>query len=152
MKVLATAGVLTVALIGCAYKPGTFRNQRGHFLGERHTVGCLDVAVRRMHDAVATGTVAAVAFGNRCDQPTTIDLAAIRAIAYAADGTISSPALRDPDGVIQPTRIGARKSGTEYLEYQTKTAVAQLCLDLTRVDAEARKPHAAIVCMNGSQL
>ena len=37
--------LLACALIGCAYKPGSFASGQKAFPGQRITMGCLDVAV-----------------------------------------------------------------------------------------------------------
>ena len=62
------AAVLSVALIACAYRPGSFSHYRQDFPGRRTTVGCIDIAVDRRPDLSTGGTVLAYEFANRCDR------------------------------------------------------------------------------------
>src|ERR1051325_10419313 len=68
--------LLSCALIGCAYKPGSFASGQNRFPGQHATVACLDLAVERRPD-LPIGPVLGYQFANRCDHPTTVDLGSV---------------------------------------------------------------------------
>lgn len=117
-------------LLGCAYKPGSFSHVTGGFHGQRTTVGCLDVAVERRAD-VQAGPVLAYAFANRCDLPTTIDLAAVPVIARSGAGD-ERVRPYDPRRELAPTPLDGRTEAAEALAYtgSDDTRDGELCVDV----------------------
>src|SRR5574338_95138 len=80
------SAVLSVALAGCAYSPGSFSHFAQGFPGQRTTVGCIDLAVERRPDTPGGSAVLAYDFGNRCDHPATIDFSQVKVRARTYDG------------------------------------------------------------------
>jgi hypothetical protein len=100
------AAVLSVALTACAYSPGSFRHFRHDFPGQRTTVGCLDLAVERRADLTTGGTVIAYEFGNRCDHPAVVDLAAVDVVGRTFAGDEVKLAPFDPERELRALAIG----------------------------------------------
>ena len=124
------AAVLSVALIGCAYRPGSFSHLRQDFPGQRTTVGCVDVAVERRPDLTTGGTVLAYEFGNRCDRPATIDFAAVAVKARTFKGIDLDLHAFDPDFQIRPLQIDGRSAGAEAIAYPADERLAEVCVDV----------------------
>ena|SRR5688572_12986677 len=124
------AAVLSVALIGCAYRPGSFSHLRQDFPGQRTTVGCVDVAVERRPDLTTGGTVLAYEFGNRCDRPATIDFAAVAVKARTFKGVDLDLDAFDPDFQIRPLQLDGRSSGAEAIAYPADERLAEVCVDV----------------------
>src|SRR5262245_55231473 len=99
------AAVLSVALLGCAYRPGSFSHYRQSFPGQRTTVGCIDIAVERRPDLIAGGTVLGYQFGNRCDRPATIDFAHVTVVGRTFDGQELDLHAFDPNAEIRELQI-----------------------------------------------
>lgn len=119
---------LACALVGCAYQPGSFTHAPRDFVGQRVTVGCLDIAIERRADA-AVGPVLGYQFGNRCDHAVPIDLGAVAVIARDAQG--AGVALRpyDPRSEIRPAGLDGRSVGAEALAYASDRPVLEICAD-----------------------
>ncbi len=126
--------VLLVALVGCGYRGGTFRDPSGSFGGHDRTVGCLDVGVSVGADAAAEGPVLAYGFGNRCDRAAVVDLGAVVVTGRTADGDEVALAPYDPAGELRPARIDARRTGREAIEYAGARDVRMICADLGGLD------------------
>jgi hypothetical protein len=124
--------LLSCALIGCAYTPGSFASAHNPFPGQRATVGCLDIAVERRTD-LPIGPVLAYQFANRCDHPTTVDLGSIAVLGRDAAGTELALRAYDPRAELHPITLDARNLGTESLAYPANRAIPQLCVDIASV-------------------
>lgn len=127
--------LLTSALVGCAYQPGSFMHGSGPeavFAGERVTVGCLDVAVARRLDHEA-GAVLQYRFGNRCNRPVQVDLRSAAVIGRFADGKEVALAPYDPRFEMRPLRLDGRLSGGEAIAYPTPQPVTQICVDAATI-------------------
>lgn len=121
--------LLSCALIGCAYKPGSFTLGVNEFPGQRATVGCLDVAVERRTD-FPIGPVLGYQFANRCDHPTTVDLASIAVIGRDAGGAEVALRAYDPRSELHPVTLDARNVGAESLAYPATRGMTQVCVDV----------------------
>ena len=110
-------------LAACSYHPGTYRDWTGAFAGTRREVACVELAIAVDRSSAAEGPVVVYSFGNRCSRSVVIDLRAIR--VEAADGHVLAP--YDPRGEIVPTRLPARWSGSEHIEYEG--APGEVCVD-----------------------
>lgn len=137
------------ALTACAYRPGSFHGPGGAFVGERTTVGCLDVAVSPHDDRAAEGPALAYQFANRCDRPTVVDLGALVVRGRSASGRELTLAVWDPLGQLQPARIDGRRSGREVLEYRAAIddPIALACVDLDRLDGTIDAPQELCVAI-----
>jgi hypothetical protein len=124
------AAVLSVALVGCAYRPGSFSHVRQDFPGQRTTVGCIDLAVERRPDLPGGGTVLAYEFGNRCDRPATIDFTRASVKARTYGGEDLELAAYDPQWQIRPLRIDGRAAGREAIAYHADERLAEVCVDV----------------------
>jgi hypothetical protein len=163
------AGLAVAAGCVATYKPGSFRAGGEAFEGARSTIGCLDVAVAYVPSAVAVGPVAHFRIGNRCEQPTLVDLAAVRVTARFSDGSVRPMRPYDPEGVIVPMWLDARRLASEHLEYlplggaaptavattddeawpeawAQRSAAVEMCLDVAGVDARAGAA-ATVLCV-----
>lgn len=122
--------VLSVALIGCAYSPGSFSHVRQDFPGQRTTVGCIDIAVERRPDLPDGGVVLGYEFGNRCDRPATIDFTRVVVKARTYSGKELDLAAYDPEWQIRPLQIDGRAAGREALAYPADERLAEVCVDV----------------------
>ncbi len=118
---------------GCmTYRPGAFAHGLTVFTGEKATMGCLDVAVERRDDHDKSA-VLAYKFGNRCEQPQTVDLGSLRVIGRDAAG--GEHALRpfDPRYQIRPMALDVGLSGGEAIAYiaddHVGVELVQVCVD-----------------------
>ena len=123
------AAVLSVALIACAYRPGSFSHYRQSFPGQRTTVGCIDLSVERRPDLTTGGTVLAYEFGNRCDHPAPIDFTRVKVVARTYSGEDVTLSAYDPQGQIMPQRIDGRAIGAEAIAYPSERRLAEVCVD-----------------------
>lgn len=121
--------LLSCALVGCAYRPGSFAHVHDDAAGLRATVGCLDIAVERRTD-LPIGPVVGYRFANRCDHPTTVDLGAVAVVGRNAAGAEVQLAPYDPRAEVQPVALDARNVGSESLAYQAEHAITQVCVDV----------------------
>ena len=131
-----SAPVLLLLLLGSAgcltYQPGAFAHGVTVFTGEKATLGCLDVAVERREDHDKSA-VLAYKFGNRCEQPQTVDLGSLRVIGRDAAGAEHALRPFDPRYQIRPLALDARLSGGEAIAYVAEDDVGvelvQVCVD-----------------------
>jgi hypothetical protein len=138
--------LLASALIGCAYKPGSFASGEKGFPGQRITMGCLDIAVERRTD-FPIGPVLGYQFANRCDHPTTVDLGALAVIGRDGAGAETSLRAYDPHAELRPVTLEARNIGAESLAYPAREAMSQVCVD---VSTFARAEPARWLCFGAA--
>lgn len=98
------------------------------FVGQRITVGCVDVAVERRADA-AIGPVLGYQFGNRCDHPALIDLGAVAVIGRDPQGADVALRPYDPHREIRPAELDGRGVGVEALAYASDRPLPEVCAD-----------------------
>ena len=122
-----------VFVAGCAYQPGSFHSPSRSFAGAHATLGCLDLAIERRPD-VQVGAVLAYSFGNRCDDPTLVDLASARVVSSTGDGRDQVHlAPYDPGRVIAPRQLDGRAVGGEAIAYMSQAPVDHLCVDAASI-------------------
>jgi len=131
-----------VALSACAYHPGSFHKPNQDFRGERATIGCLDLSIdRRVDRQVAEeelvdyekSAVFEYSFGNRCNQPTTIDLASVAVWATTASGEQIRLYPYDPQHVIAALPIEGRLFGSEVIAYPLHEPATRVCIDAASI-------------------
>jgi hypothetical protein len=135
--------------VGCTtYQPGSFVDDDGRFGSLRDTSGCLDVSVNGRVDPHVDGQVIEVRFGNRCDEPVRVDLAALAPTGTLEDGRVVPLRLRDRDDEVRPRILDGRVSGSErfVLVSPDGSAVVQWCVDLAGVDPDAHPAQRRTVC------
>jgi hypothetical protein len=124
--------LLSCALIGCAYQPGSFAHTPKGFAGQRVTIGCLDVAVDRRADLAigpAIGPVLDYRFANRCDHATMVDLGAVAVVGRNADGSDLPLRPYDPQAELHPVALDGRNAGGEALAYPADREILEVCVD-----------------------
>lgn len=134
-------------LAGCGYHPGSFRGDHP-FVGTRSTVSCLDLAIDRRADLVDSA-VLDYQFGNRCESPTTVDLANVDVIGRARDGTEVRLRPYDPDGELRALRLDGGRYGHEALAYNSSAPITQVCVDAASI---AHEEPARWVCFGETSL
>ena len=118
---------------GCAYRPGSFQSPSRTFAGARATLGCLDLAIERRPD-VDIGAVLGYSFGNRCDDPTLVDLASATVVSSAGDGrTARHLAPYDPGHVLALRELDGRAVGGEAIAYLSQAPIDHLCVDAASI-------------------
>ncbi len=130
---------LVCALVGCAYQPGSFARAPHDFVGQRVTVGCLDIAVERRAD-LTLGPVLGYQFGNRCDHPALVDLGAARVIGHDPQGADVVLRPYDPRREIRPVELDGRSAGAEALAYASDRSMLEVCADAAAL-AHAEPPR-----------
>jgi hypothetical protein len=134
LAVISMQGSRAIVLLGaCAYQPGSFHDAQGHFAGTRITVDCLDLAIERRPDLRDGCKVVSYAFANRCDQPATVDLAAVRVVGRARDGADIALVPYDPKRELRPLVLDGRAAGREAIAYGGGTDVASVCIDAASI-------------------
>jgi len=123
----------TLTAVGCGYSPGSFHSPLQSFPGQHATVGCLDVAVDRRQDRDSGEIIVEYAFGNRCDRPALVDLAAAVVRGRTADQQTVALVAYDPRGQILPLRIDGRAVGGETIAYVTDTPLREVCVDAASI-------------------
>jgi hypothetical protein len=131
------AAVLSVALIACAYRPGSFSHFRQGFPGQRTTVGCIDLSIEHRPPLTGGGTVLAYEFGNRCDGPATVDLSRVAVVGRTYAGDEISLAPYDPAREIRELRLDGRSAGKEAIAYLHGEAFVEVCVDAATLAHEA---------------
>jgi hypothetical protein len=131
---LVMRAVLSAALLaGCvAYQPGTFVHEGKAFVGERVTVGCLDLAVARRPDMFKQAVIE-YSFGNRCDKPEQVDLAYAKVMGRTASGSELRLIPYDPDRQLMAMRVDGRTMGHEALAYSSDEPLVQVCVDAASI-------------------
>jgi len=137
-------GVSTFLVAGCAYQADSFSYERQQFPGTYVTVDCLDLAIEHRADQ-GDQNIIAYQFGNRCDVPVLVDLAAARVVARTAEGDEMQLVAFDPRHEIRPLRIDARASGKEAIEYPSGRSVQSVCVDAASI---ARVLPERWICFN----
>jgi hypothetical protein len=135
----------SLVLGGCAYQPDSFSYAHEPFNGVRVTVDCLDMAIQHQRDRADASNVVSYAFGNRCDEPVLVDLAAARVVGHATDGTDMALFAFDPFHEIRSMRIDGRAVGHEAIEYPSNRTLERMCIDTAPI-AHAVQP--VWVCFN----
>jgi hypothetical protein len=128
--------LVSCALVGCAYQPGSFSYPPQNFDGQRATVGCLDIAVERRAD-LSVGPVLAYRFANRCDHATVVDLEAARVIGRNPQGSDVRLLPYDPRDELRPVALDGRNVGAEALAYPADRAMPQVCVDVAALVHQA---------------
>jgi hypothetical protein len=136
----------SLVLVGCAYQPDSFSYARESFTGVYVTVDCLDLAIDHEKQVAKSRNVITYAFGNRCDEPVVVDLAAVKVLGHTGDGTEMPLYAFDPEHEIRTMRIDARAVGKEAIEYPSKGSLANMCIDVGSI---ARSNVPRWVCFNG---
>jgi hypothetical protein len=142
-------------LVGCAYKPGSFAHQARTFPGQRVSMGCLDLSVDRRAD-MNGDPVLDYQFGNRCDEPVTIDLVNLHVIGRTAAG--GEMALRpfDPNAEIHVAPLDALQAGGEALAYVSDDRAAgtfvQICVDVSQIERTEKPRDAHWLCFGQKDL
>jgi hypothetical protein len=127
------SGVIALlALDGCAYRAGSFTSDDVRFHGVYVSVGCLDLAIDRQHRPTARDVIT-YAFGNRCDEPAIVDLAAARVHAVASDGTVLRIMPLDPRHEIRAMRLDIGAAGQEAIAYPSDRPLSMLCVDAASI-------------------
>ena len=120
---------IALAIAACAYKPGSYRAPAREFVGQRTSVGCLDIAVDRRTD-MGSSAVLGYTFGNGCDHSAMIDLAWVNVIGRTAQGAEVTLVPYDPKGELKVVRLDARQAGAEAISYPAPESLAQVCVDV----------------------
>lgn len=125
--------VIAALASGCSsYAPGSFAYPSKLFPGQRATVGCLDISVDRRPDYDGKA-VLDYQFGNRCDEPVTIDLAHVPVTGRTADGSEVRLEAYDPNLEMIAMKIDARKAGGEAIAYAVAQPLVQVCADAAAI-------------------
>ena len=132
-RVAATHHLLVGSLLfaGCAYQPDTFSYAREPFKGVYLSVQCLDLAIA--HRRESAHDVIAYQFGNRCDQPALVDLAAAHVTGDTGDGDVFDLFAFDPMREMRAMLLDARAVGREAIEYPSGTPLQNVCVDAASV-------------------
>lgn len=132
--------VFASALAGCtAYQPSSFTRPGGPasgFVGQRATIGCLDIAVERRADYDASA-VLQYQLGNRCNRAVEVDLQQVPVVGRFADGEELALTPYDPDLEIRPVKLAGRLVGAEAIAYRTPRPASQVCVDAARIERPA---------------
>lgn len=122
---------------GCAYRPGSFHSPSRTFAGARATLGCLDLAIERRPD-IDIGAVLGYSFGNRCDDPTLVDLASASVVSSTGDGRQERhlPPY-DPGHVLASRELDGRAVGGEAIAYLSQAPIDHLCVDAASIVHES---------------
>ncbi len=129
MRLVACA----IAIPACAYQPGSFRSDIQEFPGQHSTAGCVDLAVERRADLPDGGIVLSYAFGNRCEEPVLVDLAAVRVFGRAPDGAVIQLSAYDPRREIEPRYLDGAAVGHETVSYLREDTFVDVCVDSASV-------------------
>jgi hypothetical protein len=138
MRVVLLVGG-AAALSACAYHPGSFREPGKYFQGERATVGCLDFAVDRRGD-YEESAVFEYSFGNRCNQPVTLDLASLAVWATAESGEQFQLYPYDPKSEVRALPIEGRLFGHEVIAYPLPQPATRVCINVATISPPHEEP------------
>ncbi len=138
-----------VAITACAYQPGSFRGLAASFPGQRTTIGCLDVTVDERHERDGVAELE-YNFGNRCDHPTVVDLAAVRVFGRTGDGRELAMAAIDRRHELRALPIDGRLAGREAIAYDAGPGeLAAVCVDVAPI---AHATPAQWLCFGDARL
>ncbi len=129
MRRIAIVVGIALVIAACAYKPGSYQAPSRELVGQRTSVGCLDLAVDRRIDQ-GSSAVLGYTFGNRCDRPAVMDLAWVNVIGRTATGAEVTLVPYDPKGELEVVRLDARQAGSEAISYPAPESLAQVCVDV----------------------
>jgi hypothetical protein len=138
--------VSVLCLGACAYHPGSYAHYGNPFVGQRVTVGCLDLGIARRIDRDPNTAVMAYEFGNRCPGPAIVDFARANVVGRTVDGKEVALAPYDPHQEVRALEIDGRMIGKEALAYPSEVAVVQICVDAASI---AHRPEAQWICFGG---
>ena len=125
--------VVVLVASRCAYKAGSFSHFQSGFVGQRASVGCLDISVERRADLPDGARVLGYGFGNRCERPQVVDLGGARVVGRTWEGNEVALHPFDPRGEIRVLKLDGRSAGNEALAYHTDERLAQLCIDVASI-------------------
>jgi hypothetical protein len=126
--------VLAVAtLAGCAYHPGSFTPPGGQLKapGRQMTIGCIDLAIDRRAD-FEESAVLEYSFGNRCNQPATLDFTSLAVWATTESGEQRLYPY-DPRSEISQLPIEGRLYGHEVISYPLPQPATRICVDAASI-------------------
>lgn len=137
--VLGSIVIGSLAASGCAYQADSFSYAQERFKGVYVNVNCLDLAIdlRKLSNR---SDVIAYEFGNRCDDPVVVDLAAARVYGRTREGSDIQLFAFDPLREIRLMRLDGRAVGREAIEYPSGQPLARLCIDAASI-AHASPPR-----------
>lgn len=124
-------GCLTVG--ACAYHADSFSYSSEPFRGIYVTVECLDLAIEKRATPDNSNSVVAYEFGNRCDEPTLVDLASARLVGHTVGGGTIDLVAYDPDREIRPLQLDARAVGREAIAYSSDLEIQGICVDAASI-------------------
>ncbi|MDB4957404.1 MAG: hypothetical protein JWO36_4973 [Myxococcales bacterium] len=130
---------ISCVLAGCAYQADTLRPTT-QVTSQRTTLGCLDLAIERRPDLPNGDAVVAYAFGNRCDHPALVDLAAAAVIGRTDEQRQLELAPYDPRYEVRPLHLDGRAMGREAIAYPSDERLNEVCVDAASI-AHASATH-----------
>jgi len=128
-RALVVVGI-ALAIAACAHQAtSSTQHPSRELVGQRASIGCLDIAVDRQTDT-GSSAVLGYTFGNRCEQPTVIDLAWVNVIGRTSNGAEVTLLPYDPKGELAIVKLDGRAMGAEQITYSAPESVGQLCVDV----------------------
>jgi hypothetical protein len=122
----------SLVLASCAYQPDSFGYARKPFHGYYVNANCLDLAVDRRREANGSDVIS-YEFGNRCDDPVVVDLAAAKVYGHTRDCSDVELFAFDPLREIRMMRLDGRAVGREAIVYPSGRALASVCVDAASI-------------------
>jgi hypothetical protein len=131
-------GIL-MAVVGCAYQPGSFSIVGAPFSGPHVALGCIDLSVDRRPDV--SPPIVRYMFANGCNHRVTLDLATVRVVGRDHDGHQLAMTAYDPHHEIRPLPLGARLVSDERIEYHAtdERPIDSVCIDVGGVDGSVAR-------------
>jgi hypothetical protein len=143
MRVLV--GLVASLSAACAYRPDSFSAAHGTFGRTSSTIGCLDVGLQRQPAKYALDVVVAYDFGNRCDTPTMVDLAAVKVFGTTEPDHMIQLLAYDPRDEIRPALLDGNAVGREVIAYRADVAISTVCVDVAAI---AHKGSSRLLCLD----
>ncbi len=137
--VLGSVVLGSLAVAGCAYQADSFTYAHEPFKGVYVNVNCLDIAIEH-RKRPNWSDVISYEFGNRCDDPVVVDLAAAKVYGRTREGSEMQLFAFDPLREIRLMRLDGRAVGREAIEYPSNRPLARLCIDAASI-AHASPPR-----------
>ena len=144
-RIAQQALLSALVLGGCAYQPDSFSYVRQPFSGVFLSISCLDIAIDHRRMDTSESNLVEYSFGNRCDQPVVVDLAAARVYGQTPAGSQFQLMAFDPFHELRSMRIDGRATGRETIDYPSADALTHLCIDAASI---AHTSPARWVCFN----